>query len=86
LPVAHYELGQAFEQKHMHDDAVAEFQRAIEHSGHSGAFDSNAYVYAVSGRKGEAENIVKDLEARPDKNPSIDANIALVYVGLGDND
>ncbi|TLZ24136.1 MAG: tetratricopeptide repeat protein, partial [Gammaproteobacteria bacterium] len=85
--VAHYQLAQAFEQKHMHDEAIAEFQRAIELSGHSGAFDSNlAYVYAVSGRKREAENIVKDLEAQPDKNPSTDANIALVYVGLGDHD
>src|ERR1700674_2502026 len=85
--VAHYELGQAFEQKHMHDEAIAEFRRAIELSGHSGAFDSNlAYVYAVSGRKGEAENMVKGLEAQRDKNPSTDANIALVYVGLGDHD
>jgi len=85
--VAHYELGQAFEQKHMHDEAIAEFQRAIDLSGHSGAFDSNlAYVYAVSERKGEAKNIVKDLQAQPDKNPSTDANIALVYVGLGDHD
>jgi TolB-like protein/DNA-binding winged helix-turn-helix (wHTH) protein/Flp pilus assembly protein TadD len=85
--VAHYELGQALEQKHMHAEAITEFQRAIELSGHSGAFDSNlAYTYAVSGRKGEAENIVKDLEAQPDKNPSADANIALVYVGLGDHD
>src|SRR5256886_2990685 len=87
ISVAHYQLGQAFEQKRMHDEAIAEFQRAIELSGHSGAFDSNlAYVYAVSGRKREAENIVKDLEAQPDKNPSTDANIALVYVGLGDHD
>jgi TolB-like protein/DNA-binding winged helix-turn-helix (wHTH) protein/Flp pilus assembly protein TadD len=85
--VAHYQLGQALAQKHLHDEAIAEFQRAIELSGHSGAFDSNlAYVYAVSGRKVEAENIIKDLETRPDKNPSIDANIALVYVGLGDHD
>src|SRR5256886_16448118 len=47
--VAHYQLGQAFEQKRMHDEAIAEFQRATELSGHSRAFDSNlAYVYAVS--------------------------------------
>jgi Flp pilus assembly protein TadD len=85
--VAHYQLGQALAQKHLHDEAIAEFQRAVELSGHSGAFDSNlAYVYAVSGRKVEAEYIIKGLEARPDKNPSIDANIALVYVGLGDHD
>ena len=85
--VAHYQLGQALAQKHRYDEAIAEFQRAIDLSGHSGSFDSNlAYVYAVSGRKVEAENIIKDLEARPDRNPSVDANIALVYVGLGDHD
>ena len=85
--VAHYQLGQALAQKHLRDEAIAEFQRAIDLSGHSGSFDSNlAYVYAVSGRKVEAENIIKDLEARPDRNPSVDANIALVYVGLGDHD
>jgi Flp pilus assembly protein TadD len=58
--VAHYQLGQALAQKHLHDEAIAEFQRAIELSGHSGAFDSNlAYVYAVSGRKVEAEYIIR---------------------------
>lgn len=85
--VAHYELGQAFTQKHMHDSAIVEFQKAIELSGHSGAFDSNlAYVYAVSGRKQEAMRIVEDLEVQHDQNPSADANIALIYMGLGDRD
>src|SRR3984893_3391914 len=77
----------ALVQKYMYDEAIAEFQRAIELSGHSGAFDSNlAHVYAVSGRKEEAIKIVKDLEARDDQNPSIGADIALIYVGLGDQD
>jgi TolB-like protein/DNA-binding winged helix-turn-helix (wHTH) protein/Flp pilus assembly protein TadD len=85
--IGHYELGQAFEQKHMHDQAIAEFQKAIEISGHSGVFDSNlAYVYAVLGRKEEAIKIAKDLEAQHDQNPSAEANIALIYVGLGDQD
>src|SRR6202035_1558076 len=85
--IGHYELGQAFEQKHMYDEAIAEFQRAIELSGHSGAFDSNlGYAYAVSGRREEAEEIVKSLEARHDRNPSAGADIALIYVGLGDQD
>jgi TolB-like protein/DNA-binding winged helix-turn-helix (wHTH) protein/Flp pilus assembly protein TadD len=85
--IGHYELGQAFEQKHMHDQAIAEFQKAIEISGHSGVFDSNlGYVYAVLGRKEEAIKIAKDLEAQHDQNPSAEANIALIYVGLGDQD
>jgi len=85
--VGHYELGQALEQKHMFDEAIAEFQRAIELSGHSGAFDSNlGHAFAVSGRREEAINIIKDMEARRDRNPSTDADIALIYVGLGDRD
>jgi len=85
--IGHYELGQAFEQKHMHDEAVAEFQKAIDISGHSGVLDSSlAYVYAVLGRKEEALKIAKDLETHRDQNPSAEANIALIYVGLGDLD
>jgi TolB-like protein/Flp pilus assembly protein TadD len=85
--VAHYELGQALAQKHRHDEAIAEFQRAIELSGHSGAFDSNlGYAYAVSGRTKDAVNILNELEAAHDENPSADADIALIHVGLGDRD
>jgi TolB-like protein/DNA-binding winged helix-turn-helix (wHTH) protein/Flp pilus assembly protein TadD len=85
--VGHYELGQALEQKHLHDQAIAEFQKAIEISGHSGAFDSNlGYAYAVSGRTEEAVEVVKNLEHRQDQNPSLDADIALIYIGLGDPD
>ena len=85
--VGHYELGQALEQKQMHDEAIVQFQRAIDLSGHSGAFDSYlGYAYAMSGRKEEALKIVDDLEARHDQNPSAAADIALIYVGLGDRD
>jgi TolB-like protein len=83
--IGHYELGQALEQKQMHSEALAEFQKAIDISGHSGVLDSSlAYVYAVLGKKGEAMEIAKDLEAHHDQNPSAEANIALIYVGLGD--
>jgi hypothetical protein len=37
-------------------------------------------------RKDEAIKIVKDLEAQHDQNPAADANVALIYVGLGDHD
>jgi TolB-like protein/DNA-binding winged helix-turn-helix (wHTH) protein/Tfp pilus assembly protein PilF len=85
--VAHYQLGQALEQKHNHDEAIAEFRRAIELSGGNTTFESNlANAYAVSGRKEEAMKIVKDLEGRHSQDSSTDASIALIYVGLGDND
>ena len=85
--VGHYELGQALEQMHRHGEAIVEFQRAIELSGHSGAFDSNlGYAYAVSGRREDAIQIIRALEAPQDGNASTDADIALIYVGLGDRD
>jgi TolB-like protein/DNA-binding winged helix-turn-helix (wHTH) protein/tetratricopeptide (TPR) repeat protein len=85
--VGHYELGQALAQKHMHDEAIAEFHMAIQISGHSAAFDSNlAYTYGISGRTAEAMQIVEDLRTRPARDPSNDADIALIYMGLGDHD
>ena len=85
--VAHFELGELLVQKHMPDAAIAEFQRAIELNGHSWAFDANlAYAYAVSGRTVDAERIAGDLEQLNERNGSLEANIALVYVGLGNAD
>jgi TolB-like protein/DNA-binding winged helix-turn-helix (wHTH) protein/Tfp pilus assembly protein PilF len=81
----HFELGEALVQKHQYQTAIAEFQKAIELSGHLAAFDANlANAYAVSGRRAEATAIARDLEARSQLNPSADANVALIYVGLGD--
>jgi len=85
--VAHYQLGQALEQLHKHDEAIAEFRRALELSGGNTTFESNlANAYAVSGSKEEAMKIVKDLENRQSQGSSTDASIALIHVGLGDND
>jgi TolB-like protein/DNA-binding winged helix-turn-helix (wHTH) protein/Tfp pilus assembly protein PilF len=85
--VAHYQLGQALEQKHRHEEAIAEFRRAIELSGGNTTFESNlANAYAVSGLRAEAMKIVKDLEGRHSQSTATDASIALIYVGLGDND
>lgn len=84
--VGHFELGQALVQKSMYDEAIVEFKRAIELAGHTPAFDSNlAYVDAVSGRRGAAIDVAKDLQA-PHEQTSSAANIALIYVALGDRD
>jgi TolB-like protein/DNA-binding winged helix-turn-helix (wHTH) protein/Flp pilus assembly protein TadD len=85
--VAHYGLGQALEQKQRLDEAIFEFQKAIEISGHSAVLDSSlAHAFAISGHREEATRIANNLELRNEKNPSAEANIALIYVGLGDKD
>jgi len=84
--IAHYQLGQAYVQNRMYSDAIAEFQKAIELSGVGTTFISNlAYVYALAGRRGEAVKILNDQKNR-DQGSSNSAEIALIYVGLGNND
>ena len=38
------------------------------------------------GKKGGSNQIAKDLEAQHDQNPSAEANIALIYLGLAAQD
>jgi TolB-like protein/DNA-binding winged helix-turn-helix (wHTH) protein len=85
--VGHFHLGEALVQERQYEAAIAEFQRAIELSGHLAAFDANlANAYALSGRRADALKMVKDMETRLDLNPIANARIALIYVGLGDLD
>jgi len=85
--IAHFQLGELLVQKHMPDAAIAEFQRAIELNGHSWAFDANlAYAYAASGHTVDAQRIAGELEQLDERNGSLEANIALIYVGLGNAD
>jgi Flp pilus assembly protein TadD len=85
--VGHFELGQALQQQHKYPEAIAEFQKAIDLSGPGGAFESNlAYAYATSGQRSDAMSIAENLAARRDQDPSVAANIAPIYVALGDYD
>ena len=85
--VGHFELGQALQQQRKYPEAIAEFQKAIELSGPSGAFESNlAYAYATSGHQADALSIAETLTAKREKDPSVAADIAAIYVGLGDDD
>src|SRR5580704_12505796 len=84
---AHYVLGQVFVQKHMYQEAIAEFQKAVESSEGSTAFTANlAYAYAVAGRRNEAVKILNDLKNRSQNGFSNAPEIALIYVGLDQKD
>jgi Flp pilus assembly protein TadD len=84
---AHFVLGEVFVQKHMNNEAITEFQKAIELSPGSTAFTANlAYAYAVSGVRDEAVKILNDLKNRSQNGFSNAPEIALVYVGLDEKD
>jgi Flp pilus assembly protein TadD len=85
--MAHSQRGQVLVQQHKLDAAISEFQRAIELAGHSPAFEANlANAYAVSGRTADAQRTATVLEHLPEQSGSLDANIAVIYVGLGDTE
>lgn len=85
--VPHNDMGWAYIKLRRFDEAVAEFQKAIEVSGRASIPLANlGYCYAVTGKKADAISIVNELVARYDRHESIGFNIATVYDGLGEKD
>jgi tetratricopeptide (TPR) repeat protein len=85
--LAHNQLGQAYLQKHMYDEAVAELQRAVLLSaGSPTCIASLARAYIASGNRGEAEKLLNDLKRRSNPGYSNASEIAMIYASLGDAD
>jgi TolB-like protein/Flp pilus assembly protein TadD len=85
--MAHYQLGQACAQIHKYDEAILELQQAIAlFRGNRICTSQLAYVYALSGRRSEATEILEDLKNRSEQGYSNAADIALIYAGLNEKD
>ena len=85
--LTHYVLGETLVQEHLYAPAIAELQKSIELSPGSSAFEANlAYAYAAAGRKTEALEILANLKNKSRGVASNASEIALVYVGLNQND
>ena len=71
----------------MHNEGIAELQKAIGFSGGNKTFRSNlAHAYATSGRRNEALQVLNDLKNRSNDGFSNASEIALIYVGLDEKD
>ncbi len=85
--LAHSQLGQAYLQKEMPDEAIAEMQRAVQLSGGSPTIIASlARAYVASGRRSEAEKLLKELKKRSNPTYSHASEIAVVCAALGDKD
>jgi len=85
--LAHNQLAQAYLQKHMNEDAVAELQKAVQLSGGSPTCIANlARAYVASGKRNEAEKLLRDLKNRSTPGYSHASEIAVIYASLGDTD
>ena len=83
---AHGFLAHAYEQVGRYDEAIAEAQKAIALTHDSHDFIGLARINARSGRRGEAQRLLRHIaEGSKDRYYS-SALMAMVYVALGDKD
>jgi len=87
-PLTHELLGIAYLKQRRYEEATAEFEKAVELSGRANNryLSSLGYCYAVTGRRGEASAILKELEDRYAKRGGKGQFLAGVYAGLGERD
>ena len=85
--VAHKYLALTYQQKGMHDEAIAEFQTAYRLSGGIPYLLAElGHAYAVAGRRAEAERVLKELAELSKRRYVPPYPISLIYAGLNDAD
>ncbi|HXE75512.1 MAG TPA: winged helix-turn-helix domain-containing protein [Candidatus Xenobia bacterium] len=85
--LGHLYLGLAYSQVNRPEEAIVEFERALETSGHSPlALAALAYARARAGHKAEAGELLNRLRAQARTRHVPAVYFAGVYTGLGDKD
>ena len=84
--LAHFTLAMALAQKHDYATAILEFQKAKSLSDVPWNYAGLGYIYASSGQRREALQVIADLRAKAKQRYVSWYAIATVYAGLGDRD
>ncbi|MEP7212018.1 MAG: tetratricopeptide repeat protein [Acidobacteriota bacterium] len=80
-------IGLSYLAKGQNADAIAALEKGVETSNRASvALCDLGYGYAVTGKRAEAEAIIKELEEKYEKKQGTGRYIAGVYAGLGDKD
>ena len=82
---AHGMLGAVYEQQGRYQEAIAELQKSMELGGID-ARGNIGHVYALSGRRGEAQKILRQLQEEAKSKPVSSYNVAKIYAGLGEKE
>ena len=82
----HYFLGVGYEGTGKPQEAISEYQKAIEMSGGSQGVVALTHAYSAVGRKAEAEKILRDLERKSKETSTSPYTMATIYAGLDEND
>ena len=83
---AHSGLCMAHMLKGMHEEGIAECQRALELSGDKSKRIGLAWAYATAGRRSDAIKILDDLKAQSEGDPERHFSLARIYSALGEKD
>ena len=81
---AHYILGWVYEQKGRFDEAIAELKKSMELG--ADPRGSIGHVYAISGRRDEAQKLLDQLQEESTHKYVSPYSIACIYEGLGEKD
>lgn len=79
-------LGQAYEQKGMLNDAIAQFEKAASLERCSIYAAALAHAYGSAGRRAEASKVVEDLTSQSARGFISSYDMALAHLGLGEDD
>src|SRR5213080_3970610 len=84
--VAHNRLALCYERKGMYDAAIAEFQKISDLGARSLAIAELGQAYAASGKRGEAQKALAELQELSKQRYISPSVFALIYAALGDKD
>jgi TolB-like protein/DNA-binding winged helix-turn-helix (wHTH) protein/Tfp pilus assembly protein PilF len=82
----HFNLGVGYEGTGKVQEAISEYQKAMEISGNSRSAVALAHAYSAVGKRAEAEKILHDLERKLKQTSASPYTMATIYAGLGEND
>ncbi len=82
----HYTLGVGYEGTGQLQEAISEYQKAIEISADPQSVVALAHAYSAMGKKAEAQKILRDLERKAKPNSASPYIMATIYTGLGETD
>ncbi len=82
----HFNLAVGYEGTGKLQEAISEYQKAVEISGDSRSTVALAHAYSGAGKKAEAEKILHDLQRKLKKTSASPYTMATIYAGLGEND
>jgi len=81
-----FNLGRAYVQKGLFDEAIASFEKAVQFTENREGLPALAHAYALSGKTEQARRILQELKTIPEGRYQASPMIARIHLGLGEFD